>query len=566
MFEGAVVRFIQVYGGLAMRNEFGFIPVLFSISINVCLVNTAHALLATYSYQGNNFDKFEGEPETFSTSDRVTAQFTLDCAAAHSEGNCENLPYANYVELGAVELEPLSFSAGPAKLPTSDGKVDITRFSFSTDSKAHIVEWDLDLSLADPSGPINVDTDSVGEGFDSAAALGGSARIAVQPGNWDHDLPVDDTDFDILVIKSVDNSTPSDPQQTVEFTIEVSNIGDGLATDVLVKDKLPTELAIPEGMVAFTSAGYYDPSSGRWELENIAPGSPPEIMTIPVVITSEHQPICIINTASSNMTGDTNSGNNSSFASLRRPSIERCVDLGVKVTSWFQPSGPCGGISAMFYDLRITNAGPDQARKVVLNVAETLYQAPGSRMSAPNCEDLRCTWAEIMAGETKTVSFRTDNFEVQAATKHGIRATVGSDIEDYASEDNSLVDERTIQPVKQDCGGGDWNLDLGGAYGGCFIATATYGSALHPQVQILREFRDNVLLESSWGRSIVDFYYHHSPNLARYIAERDDLRLLARGVLAPIVFAVAYPWWALLAFVTACSLVAAVLLTLYRRS
>ena len=41
----------------------------------------------------------------------------------------------------------------------------------------------------------------------------------------------------------------------------------------------------------------------------------------------------------------------------------------------------------------------------------------------------------------------------------------------------------------------------------CFVATAVYGSRDAPQVRTLRDFRDNVLMQSSTGRAFVDFYY-----------------------------------------------------------
>lgn len=44
-------------------------------------------------------------------------------------------------------------------------------------------------------------------------------------------------------------------------------------------------------------------------------------------------------------------------------------------------------------------------------------------------------------------------------------------------------------------------------YGECFVATAVYGDVNAPQVQTLRDFRENVLMRSSIGRLFVDFYY-----------------------------------------------------------
>ncbi|MFH1307251.1 MAG: CFI-box-CTERM domain-containing protein [archaeon] len=41
----------------------------------------------------------------------------------------------------------------------------------------------------------------------------------------------------------------------------------------------------------------------------------------------------------------------------------------------------------------------------------------------------------------------------------------------------------------------------------CFIASTVYGDRNAPQVQALRKFRDEVLMNSSAGRSFVSFYY-----------------------------------------------------------
>ena len=157
------------------------IVALSAIFIHIFFVNLANAISLIYVYRGNNFVELQGEPGIFTTNDRVTAQFTIDCAAVDSAGNCTNLPYVDYLELGAVELDPLSFSAGPASLPTSDGRVEIAQFLFSTDSRARIVDWDMDLFLPDPSGVINVDTDN---NLDSAAVLGGGAVVRGNPGEW----------------------------------------------------------------------------------------------------------------------------------------------------------------------------------------------------------------------------------------------------------------------------------------------------------------------------------------------------------------------------------------------
>lgn len=77
--------------------------------------------------------------------------------------------------------------------------------------------------------------------------------------------------------------------------------------------------------------------------------------------------------------------------------------------------------------------------------------------------------------------------------------------------------------------------DAGGAPGGCFIATAAFGSYESDWVYILRDFRDEVLLPSAMGHGFVDWYYAHSPPAAAWIAERGWARSLTRAALLPVI-------------------------------
>jgi hypothetical protein len=80
-----------------------------------------------------------------------------------------------------------------------------------------------------------------------------------------------------------------------------------------------------------------------------------------------------------------------------------------------------------------------------------------------------------------------------------------------------------------------------GSGGGCFIATAAYGSGLAPEVTVLRDFRDRYLLTNRAGQFFVDWYYAVSPPVVALIAEHDSLKTAVRMGLTPVVYAVKYP-------------------------
>ena len=71
--------------------------------------------------------------------------------------------------------------------------------------------------------------------------------------------------------------------------------------------------------------------------------------------------------------------------------------------------------------------------------------------------------------------------------------------------------------------------------GSCFIATAAYGSGLHPHVKTLRGFRDSFLLNNTPGRKFVTLYYRLSPPIAEIIAESPALKHLTRLLLLPLI-------------------------------
>ena len=81
-------------------------------------------------------------------------------------------------------------------------------------------------------------------------------------------------------------------------------------------------------------------------------------------------------------------------------------------------------------------------------------------------------------------------------------------------------------------GGGFWDW----LNGHCFIATAAYGTDTATELDVLRDFRDRVLLSNALGSRFVDAYYKLSPPVADFIGEIDFLRAVVREAFVnPVV-------------------------------
>ena len=75
--------------------------------------------------------------------------------------------------------------------------------------------------------------------------------------------------------------------------------------------------------------------------------------------------------------------------------------------------------------------------------------------------------------------------------------------------------------------------------GGCLIATAAFGSELAPQVQLLREIRDNIVLQTKSGSIFMtgfnQFYYSFSPAVADYERDNTTFKEAVKLTLTPLL-------------------------------
>ena len=75
--------------------------------------------------------------------------------------------------------------------------------------------------------------------------------------------------------------------------------------------------------------------------------------------------------------------------------------------------------------------------------------------------------------------------------------------------------------------------------GGCLIATAAFGSEMAPQIQFLREIRDNTVLQTEYGSMFMagfnQFYYSFSPTIADYERENSTFKESVKLMLTPLL-------------------------------
>ncbi len=104
--------------------------------------------------------------------------------------------------------------------------------------------------------------------------------------------------------------------------------------------------------------------------------------------------------------------------------------------------------------------------------------------------------------------------------------------EEDCNDNNPLANPAGLEipynDIDDDCDGDVDETD-------CFIATAAFGSEMEGRIEVLRDFRDEVLMDLPAGRALVQAYYELSPPVAEFIARHGWLRALVRALLLPLV-------------------------------
>ena len=326
--------------------------------------------------------------------------------------------------------------------------------------------------------------------------------------------------------------------ELVEYRLEVVNEGASPVEFAGVLDRLPDEIGFTEAVP--TPAGTYDPNSGIWQLPRLGTGDDDRTagLLLRGVVRSGllSEPVDVLTVVNRAEIVTPDLPEPVATEVVTNVVCSSCVDWEIVSADldgddhlelgadWFEVR--------FFLDVLIANNGPVPSEGV-LTVLD-FDVAGGSLDPSLMLEPASPVAVFLAPGDEAVISFATD-------------WTKGPD-DDYAvSVTLELRDATLLDPVEPNTVSVVWTgeVEYPGSGGGCFIATAAYGSHLDLHVGSLRRFRDETLMRSRLGRALVSWYYEVSPPIAYRIEQSESLRAITRAALVPVVFAVENPGLAL---------------------
>ena len=195
----------------------------------------------------------------------------------------------------------------------------------------------------------------------------------------------------------------------------------------------------------------------------------------------------------------------------------------------------------------VASAGNDQdTQSVTITVNNVTEKEPEPKTEDkdPEPKDTTPEPLEIPAAfvdETKDPQSYIDRYNNEASYKKWF----DDNYSEYDSIEQAvgLESDTVEEPKSGQCGPGtelvDGKCEAVKEGGGCLIATATYGSEMAPQVQLLREIRDNQLMGTNSGVSFMtgfnQFYYSFSPIIADYERENPAFKEMVKIGITPLL-------------------------------
>ncbi len=202
---------------------------------------------------------------------------------------------------------------------------------------------------------------------------------------------------DLQIVKTVDDNNPTE-RETIQFTLELDNLGPLAATGIVVKDSLPDGFTLVNGIV---SQGTFNPTTGEWAVGTVTSGSD-ATLTLNYTVDEQSADITLRNYAfiKELNQNDINSANDTSFVDV---DVVTNPDADIEVFKSITNS-----ISTTIqFELKATNNGPTAATNVFvkdsLTTALTFVNvgsgSDGSYTSGTGIWDV----GSIAVGDTSTI-------------------------------------------------------------------------------------------------------------------------------------------------------------------
>lgn len=138
---------------------------------------------------------------------------------------------------------------------------------------------------------------------------------------------------------------------------------------------------------------------------------------------------------------------------------------------------------------------------------------------------------EIWIFKDNTMAIVQNNCNLTWTTLKGY----GIDVMQVRSKIIETIAQKTIRSNANSYGTSSYSRTTKTSSGGCYVATAIYGSYDCPEVWLLRRYRDFSLQQSVLGRLFIKVYYKISPIFVKYFGNNRIFKSVGKFVLDKIV-------------------------------
>lgn len=337
---------------------------------------------------------------------------------------------------------------------------------------------------------------------------------------------------------------------SIDFYVDVSNYGLDPALDIVVSTSPAAGLSLVSASA--TQGGCTGTNPVVCNLGTINAGNLSVQATVSFKFTASKISTISNDFASTTSSVDSNAANDSASAMIEVVALADSADQSVAYDT--MPDLAYQGMNTL-YPIIVTNNGPASVAQSSLTFSIPLLTLSNFISAMPDqgscstaldsCVGLACITAMAMP---LSVSCDLGGISSGSSVNVGVTATMAGDVgetflltatiesdttadADFANNQSTVSVNLIAQP----------DIEGGAGPGGCFIATAAYGSDMVKEVRALREFRDQHLLKYVAGQKFVALYYRYSPPLANYISRHESFRAVMRGVIFVLVAVIQYP-------------------------